>query len=388
MFKKRISIPVMVISCIICFALGVTGFYYFSSIGSMSGKLREFERVVMNNFDGEIDAAEVDEAVFSAYLKALDDKYATYVPASEAEEFKDGFKGEGAGIGVTMIKNDAGNMEIVTVHKDSPADKAGLKTGDEITGADDKTIDGIGYEELYKYIRSKQKGDNINLTVLRDGAEQKITVTYGEYTTQTVFYHKINQLGYIKFTHFDAATVEQFETALDDLMQQDVKGLIFDVRGNGGGTVDSVCKILDKLLPECDLISAKYKDGKEVVLHRSDKNEIDLPMSVLTDGGTASASELFAAAIREKRDGLLYGEKTYGKSVMQTTFNLSDGSCVKITVAKFYSPDKNNWDGTGLSPDKEIKLTEEQQKNYYKLTDETDPVIKAAADDMTAKIAG
>ena len=216
-------------------------------------------------------------------------------------------------------------------------------------------------------------GTTVGFTVLRNNKNINIKATFGPFEKQTVFYQNIDNIGYVKITHFDDSTLNSFKLALNNLQAKKVKGLLFDVRNNGGGTVDSVCECLDILLPKCDLISVKYKNQKEKVLHKSDNNEINLPMAVLTNGGTASASELFAISLKEMKNAKIIGSKTYGKAKMQTLFNLNDGSVLKITVAKFYSPKKQNWDEKGITPDIKISLKEGQ--SIYTLTPNTDPVI-------------
>ena len=167
---------------------------------------------------------------------------------------------------------------------------------------------------------------------------------------------------------------------IEAMQQQGAAGLIFDLRNNGGGTLASVEEMLDYILPEGVLVSAEYKNGVREELFTSDAQCVDLPMAVLTNGSTASASELFAAAVRDMGKGVLVGEKTYGKGVMQQTYNLSDGSAIRITIAKFYPPSGVNFDGTGLEPDIAVSLTEDESKYFYRLEPENDSQVRAAID--------
>ncbi len=368
--------------------LFLTGMFlgYIVPKNSVENNLAQLNEIVYNNFNGEIDSEKINNAVLSAYVKALDDPYAQFISKEEIDEYNSSYKGQSTGIGFNYVMTDKGNMFICEVHKNSPADKCDIKKGDIITKIDDFKVSSKKSSEITKYFSNASEGDKFKFTIIRNKKTVIKTVTFSEFIKQTVFYEKIGEMGYIKFTHFETSTVNQFNDALKELMQKNVKGLIFDVRDNGGGLVSSVSKILDKLLPECDIISVKYKNGKEKVLAKSDKECIDLPMCVLINGNTASASELFAAALKEKRSAKLFGEKTFGKGVMQTTFNLTDGSCVKITVGKFYSPNKVNWDKKGIEPDEKITEKAENLTEEYYLHYENSDVFAAANKYLKTKI--
>ena len=284
------------------------------------------------------------------------------------------YEKESEGLGISYLIQENGNILVVLIHSNSPADKAGIQLYDEIIGVDSLTIKKDGAGKILKYIEEKSNQE-VTLKLLRNKKEILNTVKLGVFEKQTVFYEKIDNIGYIKITHFDKSTINAFKLAINNLKAQKVNGFLFDVRNNTGGTVNAVCDVLDVLLPECDLISVKYKNDKTRVLRRSDNKCETLPMAVLTNSRTASASELFATAIREINKGKIIGEKTFGKGKIQTIFTISDGSVLKITVGKFYSPLGNNWDETGIEPDINVKLTEEQNKNYYLLTTKNDPVI-------------
>jgi len=375
MLKKRVSILTTILSCILVAVLTVICCYFAMPINPLSKKVNEITNIINNNFDGEINEEIIDKAVFSALVSALDDKYGAYYSVEEAKGFLNGYEKENKGLGISYVVNENGNMLVVLIHQNSPADKAGIKLFDEIISVDNLTTEKDGAKKIASYIATKSNDETLTIKLLREGKTIQLNATLGVYEKQTVFYEIIDNVGYIKFTHFDDSTLNGFKLALNNLKAKNVKGLLFDVRNNSGGTVNAVCDVLDILLPECDLISAQYKNGENKVLRRSDKNCETLPMAVLTNSATASASELFAAAIREINNGKIIGEKTYGKGQIQTIFNISDGSVLKITVGKFYSPLKNNWDQKGIEPDILVKLTEEQNKNFYLLTTKTDPVI-------------
>lgn len=375
MFKKKFSFLTVLIVAILVAAISITGTYFLTPKSNLSKKTEEIMNIINNNFDGEVNEEVIDKAMFTAIINSLDDKYGAYYSKEDATTFLKGYDKENQGLGISFLQSENSTMLVVEVTKNSPADKAGIKVYDEIIAVDDLTVKDNGSDKIVEYIAGKSNNQTITLKIIRNNKEITLNATLGVYEKQTVFYEKVDDIGYIKITHFDDSTLEGFKLALNTLKSQNVKGLLFDLRNNPGGTVDSVSAVLDLLLPECDIISAKYKNGQSKVLFKSDSKEETLPMAVLTNNATASASELFAAAIREIKGGKLIGEKTYGKGKIQTIFNVSDGSVVKITVGKFYSPKGNNWDEVGIEPDIVVKLTEDQQKNFYLLTTKTDPVI-------------
>ena len=197
--------------------------------------------------------------------------------------------------------------------------------------------------------------------------------------SQTVFYRLLeNGLGYVEITSFNGETPSQFKSAVNDLVEKGATALIFDVRGNGGGTVDSVTEMVDFLCPEGTVMTAKYGDGTVETVATSDASEIDLPMVVLTDEATASAAELFTASIMEFGKGVSVGAKTYGKGVMQGTYYLSDGSSVVITIAEFFVHNDVSFNEKGIEPEVSVTLTEEQRIYRYIRPLTEDPVLIAA----------
>lgn len=374
MFNKKVSVLTTIISCVLVGVLTAVCCYFAMPYNKISRKVNEVTNIINNNFDGEINEEIIDKAVFNALVAALNDKYGAYYNVSDATSYLNSYEKESEGLGISYLIQDNGNILVVLIHSNSPADKAGIQLYDEIIGVDSLTIKKDGASKILKYIEEKTNQE-VTLKLLRNKKEIFNTVKLGVFEKQTVFYEKIDNIGYIKITHFDKSTINAFKLAINNLKAQNVNGFLFDVRNNTGGTVNAVCDVLDVLLPECDLISVKYKNDKTRVLRRSDNKCETLPMAVLTNSRTASASELFATAIREINKGKIIGEKTFGKGKIQTIFTISDGSVLKITVGKFYSPLGNNWDETGIEPDINVKLTEEQNKNYYLLTTKNDPVI-------------
>ena len=194
----------------------------------------------------------------------------------------------------------------------------------------------------------------------------------------------IGKNGYIKIEDFTTNTLDQFSKAVDDCIAKGAEGLIFDLRNNGGGTLESVEKMLDKLLPSGVIVYKRDKSGKKEALYTSDAKQVDLPMVTITNGNTASASELFVSALKDYDKAQSVGTTTFGKGIMQTLYDLSDGSAIRITTAYFDPPKSENFHGVGIKADFPVTLTQEQEKNFNDLDETTDPQLKKAIEVVSA----
>ena len=376
--KKRFSFLTIVISAAVALTIGITatlGVLYFGPLGKIMLKLKSVDEIAHSNYLGEIDYEKLDQKILSGYINGLGDKYGFYSSPETADSVADSFEGSTHGIGVTVISHE-NSLYVYRVDNNSPAHKAGITTGDRIIEIDSKSVKEMGYEKSIETVK-KSLGETAEITLLRGEKTVSVTVTYEEFVRQTVYTRLINNVGYVSITAFNKATVSQFNADIDMLLSKGVKAIIFDLRDNTGGTLDSVCEMLDRLVGECNLATVEYSNGEKVVTHRSDKNEISLKMAVITNQNTASAAELFAATIRDMKKGPLVGNTTFGKGVMQTTYFLSDGSCVRLTTGYYYPAGGVCYDKDGLTPDYEVTPTEEEEKNMYFLGDD-DPYIKKA----------
>ena len=339
-------------------------------------KLSEIDFFVDRFFYGEVDSEKLEKAICEGYVEALDDKYAKYLAAEDAAVNFDHLEGNRSGIGDTVVNHPDNDCSyVVDVSENGPAHKVGIRAGDVISKVGDVAVTAETYTKCVDMLIG-EIGDTISVTRLSDG--KKFDIIVDKFEVQSVFYRMIGDYAYIKISAFSDNSVEQFKNALNKAQDSNAKGLIFDVTGNGGGTVDSVAEILDMLLPEGEIMSVKYANGASEVLHRSDKEEVDLPMAVLTDKFTASAAELFSISIRDYDKGVLIGQPTYGKGVMQTTYRLDDGSSIKFTVAQFFSKSKTDFRKDGIIPDEEFSLSEYEQKYFYLLGDDENPYIQRA----------
>lgn len=390
--KKRIPLPMAVALMVVAASAAVCGTLLILTLtgvipkgaSAWSSKLNEIQNLVSADYYGDIDENYLSDCIANGYVQGLDDKYAGYYNEEDTNETSMSNSGDKIGIGVTVVSlSDEGQLYVYRVDTEGPAVAAGIQVGDSIVAVDGIAVSDSGTSDAISAIEG-DAGTSVRITVLRDGETLDYTVERKEFELTTVYYHMIGTVGYLYITRFNEATPDQLEAAVWEMQQQGVTGLIFDLRYCGGGLVDATAKILDYLLPEGNIISASYADGSSKVLYTSDSSQVELPMAVLTTAHTASAAELFAASVRDYGKGVLIGTTTYGKGVMQRTYNLSDGSSVKFTIAEFAPPSGVSFNGIGLAPDITVELTDEQSSQYYLLNDNDDPHILAALDYFNA----
>lgn len=347
-------------------------------------KLAEIDTIIRNNYLGEIDEEALMDSLADGYVDGLEDKYSVYMNQEEYKQYQQQNAGELIGIGVTATLDDSGYLEVVSVSSESPAEAGGLMAGDMIIRIDDADVLAMGYENAINAIRGED-GTVVNITYRRDSEEYTVSITRKRVKDSGISYRMIDTLGYVQIQDFNATTPADFEYAVNDLMSQGATGLIFDLRGNGGGLVSSVAEMLDFLLPEGDLVSQTNSKKETTVLYTSDSDCIDLPMVCLMNGDTASAAELFVCDLRDFQVAELVGETTYGKGVMQTAFPLEDGSAISLTTA-YYNPASGvNYHGVGVKPDYEVVLTAEQKQNLANLDENTDPQLMKAISVLKSK---
>ena len=292
------------------------------------------------------------------------------------------------GIGVTITaQEELGGMRIEAVTAGGPAEEAGILVGDIITEVEgEKTLE-LGMAGTRAKVRGEE-GTSVTLTVLRGEARFPVTVERRSIQTPVATYEMLDgQIGYIKIANFDSRCAEETNAAMDDLIAQGARALIFDVRYNGGGYKDELVKVLDKILPEGILFQSEdYKGTKQT--DRSDESSIELPMAVLVNQDSYSAAEFFAAAIQEYDWGTIVGTKTVGKGNFQTAFTLSDGSMLNLSIGKYYTPQGRSLTGTGVTPDIELALSDENEAklSYGRLEKADDAQLQAAIREITQKL--
>ncbi len=354
---------------------------------NMYKKLAEIDSVVRLNFYGDIDEDILQDSIANGYVGGLADKYGKYLTAEQYAQLMQDYDGTMVGIGIEGVKDASGYMKVTNVYSESSAEFAGIQVGDLIIKVDNTDLTAENYDQVIDGIKG-EAGTKIDIVYRRDAEDTTVTVTRRSVEVPVVEGSMVGEVGYVKIKEFTNTTYDQFDRVVNKLMNESgAKALVFDVRNNPGGTVTSVSKILDKLLPAGDIVSATYKNGKTEVLATSDSNEINLPMAVLANQNSASASELFAQALKDYEKAKIVGVTTKGKGSMQKIYKLSDGSALDITIAKYNPPKSSNFDGIGVKPDYEVKLTDEQEKYFEELTVETDPQLKKALEVVSALIA-
>lgn len=334
-------------------------------------KITEIDKIVRENYNGEINEVELLDSISKGFAYGVGDVYAQYYSAQEYTGLKDDLSGNSVGIGVTITKDTEGYARVVSVYSDSPAEISGLLKGDQIVKVSDKDVL-TGYTEAIDALKG-DAGSPVTVSYRRAGEEFTVEITRRKITVPSIESKMLEgNIAYIKITDFNNNTVSQFESAISSALDKKAKGIVFDVRNNGGGTVKSVAKMVDVLVPEGPVISSTKKSGETKVIYTSDSAEVNLPMVILVNKNTASAAELFAAAVRDYGKAKLVGSNTYGKGVMQDIYPLSDGSAIKITTAAFNPPTSENFNGVGLKPDFVVDLSAEQEKTWYELDETTD----------------
>ena len=412
--QKKVSLLTLVVSIVlavvitftITFAIVQTSNYiydYINESNSASSKVDEwqsalpedqqnpelFETLAMLDYYyqmgyvNEIDEEELIYNLMNAYGHSVGDRYSVYYTPEEVDELFNSTVGVNVGIGVYVKQFKEGDkgIKILAVMNDSPAKRAGLEVGDIITEVDGLKVTELGYDDAVAKIAG-EKGINVLITVLRGESQMDFTVTRNEFESQSVFYHKYapdTSVGVIRIIEFNDGTPSQFKDAVNTLLNSGCKSLVFDVRSNPGGTLDSCVDILDFLLPKGEIVYITDLDGTVVQTYYSDGNEIDVPMAVLTDGGTASAGELFTCALKDYGKAVVVGTQTYGKGCMQNIITLPNGGALRYTTQMYNPPKSENYDGVGIEPDIKVELDESlSELNYFEITDAQDNQLSTA----------
>lgn len=394
-----LSIFLIVLAALITFQATyiIVSVNYSARLNEERGELAKYKElfdmidVFKKNYIYEVDDEAISDALLHAYAYYSGDDYAVYYNAQEWADFSSKMSGNSVGIGIYITPASDG-IEVVHVMESSPAMKAGMKKGDVIIAVDGKKISEVGYNEAVSLVAGTA-GTDVILTVRRDGAEQDISVTRNNYEAQTVIAHGYERngkkIGYIHITNFYSVTPRQFKAAVEGALSDGCESLIFDVRGNPGGELSAVCAMLDYLLPEGPIVRIFSKKDNELVLeqtYRSDANEIDVPMVILTNGESASASELFTSALRDYGKVTIVGANTFGKGCGQSGFGIGDG--VLMATSFLYAPPfSENYDGQGIAPDIAVEMAEEyKNRSIMTLTEDEDAQLKAALDEAFAKL--
>ena len=321
-------------------------------------KIEYLEKLINQEYLGEVDNDEMAEGVYAGLVYGLGDVYSRYCTADEYAQETASTDGAYAGIGVSIQKNKNGGVQIAECYEGGPGAEAGLQTGDVITAINDTDVTDMELSDVVSMIR-ENKDKTIVLTVLRENEDssREISVDVTDVELPSVSGEMIDEsTGYIQITQFTGVTPQQYKDTFAELKDKGMERLVIDLRDNPGGLLTSVCDILREILPEGLIVYTEDKYGNREEETCDGKNKLDMPLAVLVNENSASASEIFAGAVQDHGVGTIVGTTTYGKGVVQELRQLSDGSAVKLTVSNYYTPNGNSINKVGIKPDVEVKL--------------------------------
>ena len=328
-------------------------------------KLAFLQMLVDNYYLEDVNQVSFADGIYKGFIASLKDPYSTYYTKDEYKALMESSSGTYCGIGATVSQNTkTGIITVVKPFATGPAYKVGILPGDVLYKVNGEEVTGIDLTEVVSRMKGKE-GTSVKVTILREGRKEPMdyTVTRQNIEVPTIEYKMLdNNIGYIAITEFDEITVDQFDSAVDALEKKGMKGLIVDVRNNPGGLLQSVVKILDRLLPPELLVYTEDKNGTREEEKAVDNKKITVPMAVLINGQSASASEIFAGTLQDYKTAAIVGTTSFGKGIVQKVIPLSDGTAVKLTISKYFTPKGRNIHKTGIKPDIEVELDEEMQK--------------------------
>ena len=342
-------------------------------------KIEYLEKMIDQEYLGEVDNAEMAEGIYAVLVYGLGDVYSRYYTADEYAQETASTDGAYAGIGVSIQKNKNGGVQIAECYEGGPGAEAGLQTGDVITAINDTDVTDMELSDVVSLIR-ENKDKTIVLTVFRENEEKsrEISVDVTDVELPSVFGEMLNKkTGYIQITQFTGVTPQQYKDMFAELKDKGMERLVIDLRDNPGGLLTSVCDILREILPEGLIVYTEDKYGNREEETCDGKHQLDMPLAVLVNENSASASEIFAGAVQDHEVGTIVGTTTYGKGVVQELRQLSDGSAVKLTVSNYYTPNGNSINKVGIKPDVEVKLASELL-NKDEITHEEDNQLQKA----------
>lgn len=330
------------------------------------------QSIINENYLGEVEIEEIQEGILSGLVEGLNDPYSVYYSKEEYKKIAESITGSFYGIGVTVDNfEDTHYVELLQIIEDSPAEKAGLKAGDVIYKVDGMQITDQSLDEIVALIRG-EKGTEVVLTIARQGAGDYMdfSVVRDEVKNITVSSMMLDdKAGYLAISQFTSNTAEEFRTEYEKLQEEGMEQLIIDLRGNPGGLYSSVCEILDGFLSEGLIVYTEDKKGERLEETADSEILYQVPIAVLVNDRSASASEIFAGVVKDREIGIVVGTTTFGKGVVQKTYPLTDGSGLKLTISKYFTPNGIDLNGVGIEPDVIIEyeipdLSEEEEFTY------------------------
>lgn len=370
------ALIVLVAGSVIFGAWKLAEIYIFHNNGVLDAqtkrKIALIESLIDEKYLYDVDENALAEGVYSGLAEGLEDKYSVYYDEEDAKTLTESTSGEYEGIGAVMQQDpDTGIITIATVYKDSPAEEAGMKAEDILYKVEEEEVTGQDLSLVVTKIRGESE-TKVHLTILRGEKQEEVEmdVTRRKVEVQTVSSEmKAGGIGYLYISSFESVTTDQFREELDALRSKGMKGLILDLRNNPGGNLSTVCEIADMMLPEGLIVYTVDKYEKKTEYSSDEENVFDLPLVVLVNGNSASASEILTGAVQDYGIGTIVGTKTYGKGVVQNLYDLGDGTILKLTTSEYYTPKGRNINKKGIEPDVkvEFKYDEKHPENDNQL---------------------
>ncbi len=355
---------------------------------AIESKIDLLEKYIGNYYLENTDSVEFQEGIYKGLVDSLKDPYSTYYTKEEYDELMESTSGEYYGIGAYVNQDQkTGIITIVKPFEKGPAAKAGILPNDVIYSVEGEQVTGKDLTEVVNAMKG-ERNTIVRLEVLREGSTEpiEVEVTRDKVEVPTITYKMMeDQIGYIQVTEFDQVTALQFRKALEDLNGKGMKGLVIDLRNNPGGLLDVVVDMLDQMVGKGMLVYTKDKNGNGDEYKAKSGNKFDKPLALLINGYSASASEVFAGCIQDYGLGTLVGTTSFGKGIVQNIYRLADGSAVKLTVSKYYTPKGRNIHGTGIEPDVKVELDKEAQ-SQLSLDEHLDNQLKKAVEVVLGKI--
>lgn len=351
--------------------------------------LETFKTMIKQKYIGEVDEEKMVEGAIKGFVEGLGDPYTEYLPKEKMTEFTEETSSQYVGIGVYLTNDKTTNtILVVGTMNGSPALESGMQAGDIIEKVNDVAYTGETMDDAIKVLKGEE-GTSAKVTVLRDGKEIDLTVTRKKITVEHVSSKMVeNNIAYLQVDSFDSGVAESFKKQVTELVNKGAKGIIIDLRSNGGGIVSEATGIADLFLKkdETILITKSKIANEQLTVSKNDAIITDIPVVILVNEGTASASEILAGALKDKYlNTTIVGMKTYGKGVIQTLYSLSDGSGLKITTEEYYTPNHNKINKEGITPDVEVDLTKNAEGKYETEFDK-DAQVKKAIETIKTKI--
>jgi carboxyl-terminal processing protease len=399
-WKRQIALGMLLVLITAVATYGITVNYLSGSILTGSFRwitqkdldiIRELEplveviKTVDKRYIGDVEINRLVTGAIKGAIDSLNDPYSTYFTAEEFKNFMISIQGSFEGIGISITMDDDGLVRVISPIEDTPGHKAGILPDDKIIQINDIPVKGLTLDEAVSLMRGP-KGTKVTLHIKREGIDNILTfeIIRDSIELKTVRHRIIeDDIGYIRITSFDENTSKEFKKSLNELNSKKVRGLILDLRNNPGGLLNECVRVADELIGENLIVYTEDKSGNRTSEYRSGKNKINIPLVILINKYTASASEIVAGAVQDTKSGVLVGTKTFGKGSVQEPTVFKDGSGLKLTIAKYYLPSGRSIDGIGVEPDIVVELP--KGVDIFNVSEEQDTQLQKAIEVIKTK---